>query len=82
MGEGLADVERDCTDHAGRPRGARIGRRLGTDILCDMIPTPAEDRAAELNERIRALVAVGQAGSDEYQALLREWLRATVVPAA
>ncbi|MFJ4313971.1 hypothetical protein ACIP46_01555 [Streptomyces lavendulae] len=47
-----------------------------------MIPTPAEDRAAELDERIRVLVAVGQAGSDEYQALLREWLRATVVPAA
>ncbi|MFD8020526.1 hypothetical protein ACFXJO_13460 [Streptomyces lavendulae] len=47
-----------------------------------MTPTPAEDHAAELNERIRALVTGGQAGSDEYQALLREWLRATVVPAA
>ncbi|GAA3267594.1 hypothetical protein GCM10010493_49580 [Streptomyces lavendulae subsp. grasserius] len=52
------------------------------DILCDMIPTPADDRAAELNERIRALVLAGGAGSDEYQALLREWLRETVVPAA
>lgn len=61
---------------------ARIGLWVGPDILCDMIPIPAEDRAAELNERIRALVAVGQAGSDEYQALLHEWLRATVVPAA
>jgi len=52
------------------------------DILCDMIPTPAEDRAAELNEAIRALVLAGRAGSDEYQALLGEWLRETVVPAA
>jgi len=38
--------------------------------------------AAELNERIRELVASGQAGSAEYQELLGEWLRATVVPAA
>ncbi|MER7507104.1 hypothetical protein ABTX82_01945 [Streptomyces lavendulae] len=48
-----------------------------------MIPTPVvQDRAAELNEQIRALVLAGGAGSDEYQRLLREWLRATVVPAA
>lgn len=53
------------------------------DILCDMIPTPAaEDRVSELNERIRALVLAGGAGSDEYQLLLGEWLRASVVPAA
>ncbi|KOU20982.1 hypothetical protein ADK52_25730 [Streptomyces sp. WM6372] len=48
-------------------------------ILCDMIPTP---EAAELNEAIRALVARGEAGSEEYQRLLAAWLRATVVPAA
>lgn len=48
-------------------------------ILCDMIPNP---EAAELNERIRQLVASGGAGSEEYQRLLAEWLRATVVPAA
>ncbi|MFI5985019.1 hypothetical protein ACIBEA_29655 [Streptomyces sp. NPDC051555] len=48
-----------------------------------MIPDAvAEDRAAELNEAIRALVAAGRAGTDEYAALLAEWLRATVVPAA
>ncbi|MFK0222256.1 hypothetical protein ACIQWN_29200 [Streptomyces vinaceus] len=38
--------------------------------------------AAELNERIRRLVAAGEAGSEEYQRLLAAWLRATVVPAA
>jgi len=48
-------------------------------ILCDMIANP---EAAELNERIRQLVASGGAGSEEYQRLLAEWLRATVVPAA
>jgi len=48
-------------------------------IVYDMIPTP---EAAELNERIRRLVASGGAGSEEYQRLLAEWLRATVVPAA
>ncbi|MFB6805507.1 hypothetical protein [Streptomyces sp. NPDC056387] len=45
-----------------------------------MISNP--EAAAELNERIRALVAAGEAGSEEYQRLLAEWLRATVVPAA
>ncbi|MFJ3201042.1 hypothetical protein [Streptomyces sp. NPDC086989] len=44
-----------------------------------MIPNP---EAAELNERIRALVLAGRADSEEYQELLAEWLRATVVPAA
>lgn len=48
-------------------------------ILFGMIPNP---EAAELNERIRALVASGGAGSEEYQRLLAAWLRATVVPAA
>jgi len=48
-------------------------------IVYDMIPNP---EAAELNERIRALVAAGEAGSEEYQRLLAAWLRATVVPAA
>jgi len=56
------------------------------DILCDMSPTPATPvparPAAEVNAEIRALVLAGRAGSDEYQALLAEWLRATVVPAA
>jgi len=44
-----------------------------------MIPTL---EAVELNERIRQLVASGGAGSEEYQELLAEWLRATVVSAA
>lgn len=52
---------------------------VSPDSLCDMISTV---EAAELNERIRALVAAGGAGSEEYQELLAEWLRATVVPAA
>lgn len=64
------------------PRPASTGGltlRAVPDSLCDMIPNP---EAAELNERIRALVAAGEAGSEEYQRLLAEWLRATVVPAA
>ena len=56
------------------------------DILCDMPPTPATPApvrpAAEVNAEIRALVLAGRAGSEEYQLLLAEWLRATVVPAA
>lgn len=56
------------------------------DILCGMSPTPRDPDlarpAAEINAEIRALVAAGRAGSEEYQLLLGEWLRATVVPAA
>ncbi|MFI5831113.1 hypothetical protein ACIA6C_28330 [Streptomyces sp. NPDC051578] len=37
---------------------------------------------AEINDAIRALVLAGRAGSEEYELLLGEWLRATVVPAA
>lgn len=51
-----------------------------------MSPSPA-DRIpvrpiAEINDAIRALVVRGGAGSEEYQRLLAEWLRACVVPAA
>jgi hypothetical protein len=37
---------------------------------------------AEINDAIRLLVMSGRAGSEEYEQLLAEWLRATVVPAA
>lgn len=56
------------------------------DILCDMIPTAdaagAARPIAEINDAIRALVLAGRAGTEEYEQLLAEWLRATVVPAA
>ncbi|MFE3577817.1 hypothetical protein [Streptomyces vinaceus] len=38
-----------------------------------MIPNP---EAAELNERIRALVLAGGAGSDEYAVLVDAWVAA------
>lgn len=51
-----------------------------------MSPTPAGPAPvrplAVINDAIRALVAAGGAGTDEYRELLEEWLRATVVPAA
>ncbi|MFD5509043.1 hypothetical protein ACFWIB_14870 [Streptomyces sp. NPDC127051] len=51
-----------------------------------MSPTPASPGPvrplAEINDAIRALVLAGRAGSEEHEALLAEWLRATVVPAA
>lgn len=54
--------------------------------LFDMSPTPAGPAPArplaEINDAIRALVVSGRAGSEEYEVLLAEWLRATVVPAA
>jgi hypothetical protein len=56
------------------------------DILCDMIPTTdgagTARPIAEINDAIRLLVMSGRAGSEEYEQLLAEWLRATVVPAA
>lgn len=56
------------------------------DILCDMSVIPAAAECArpiaEINDAIRRLVMSGRAGSEEYEQLLAEWLRATVVPAA
>jgi hypothetical protein len=54
-----------------------------------MSPTPADRGSvrplAVINDAIRALVAAGGAGTDEYRQLLEEWaaaMRAAVTPAA